>query len=300
MLLKKIIVAEDDDSIAHLVNMALGDAGYLCIRARDGGEALSLVRMHSPDLLVLDVMMPSMSGHEVAKRLKDDVILSRTPILMLTSLDGVDNKVKGFEAGADDYLVKPFDLRELSARVSALIRASRRERERNPTTELPGSTAVDEHVESVLRDGRDAMVLQLDVRGFERFADAVGHARADAFVASLGNLVLDRVRAIAGEDGFVGHLGGVDFIAVVEPDVAEPLAQAVIDAFEEHCRTLDEPLAPEPSRRKSDRFSLAVAVVPTAGLGAGGGDELAARMAEVMRSSKQCEGSSYVVWSPPC
>jgi DNA-binding response OmpR family regulator len=298
MLLKKIIVAEDDDSIAHMVNMALGDAGYLCMRARDGLEALSLVRMHSPDLLILDVMMPSITGHEVARKLKGDVILSRTPILMLTSLDGVDDKVKGFESGADDYLVKPFDLRQLSARAAALIRASRRERERNPTTELPGSTAIEEHVESVLRSDRDAIVIQIDVRGFERYADVVGHTRAHALVASLGNLILDRMRAVAGDGGFVGHLGGVDFVVVVEPEVAEPLAQAVIEAFEEQRPELEAPVDPSLSRRKSDQLALAVAIVPTSGIAAGGGDEMAARMAQVMRSCKQREGSSYVVWDP--
>ncbi len=297
MLLKKIVVAEDDDSIAHMVNMALGDAGYLCIRARDGQEALSLVRMHSPDLLVCDVMMPSVTGHEVARRLKADVLLSRTPILMLTSLDGVDDKVKGFESGADDYLVKPFDLRELSARVGALIRASRRERERNPTTELPGSTAIEERVQDVLERGQDAAVVQLDVRGFERYADTLGHTRADSFVASLGNLVLDRVRAIAGEEGFVGHLGGVDFVAVVAPDAAEPLAKAMIEAFEDSRRAMPQADA-EPGRRKSDQLALAVAVVPTTGLSVGDGEELAARMAQVMRSCKQRDGSSYEVWAP--
>src|SRR6187549_157119 len=132
MLLKKIVVAEDDDAIAHLVNMALGDAGYLCLRAKDGEEALRLVRAHDPDLLVLDVMMPRVDGHEVARRLKADVMWSRTPILMLTALASVDNQVEGIEAGADAYLPKPFDLREFQAKVKALIRATRRERDRNP------------------------------------------------------------------------------------------------------------------------------------------------------------------------
>ena len=64
MMLKKIVIAEDDDAIAHMVNMALGDAGFLCLRARDGDEALKLVKAHDPDLLVLDVMMPRIDGHE--------------------------------------------------------------------------------------------------------------------------------------------------------------------------------------------------------------------------------------------
>jgi DNA-binding response OmpR family regulator len=78
MLLKKIVVAEDDDAIAHMVSMALGDAGFLCLRASDGEEALNLVRLHTPDLLILDVMMPRMDGIEVARRIKGEVVLSKT------------------------------------------------------------------------------------------------------------------------------------------------------------------------------------------------------------------------------
>src|SRR3954454_476487 len=130
MLLKKIVIAEDDDAIAHMVSMALGDAGYLCLRARDGDEALKLVKAHDPDLLVLDVMMPRVDGLEVARRLKADVMWSRTPILMLTALAQVDDQVQGLEAGADAYMSKPFDLRELGARVKAMIRTARRERDR--------------------------------------------------------------------------------------------------------------------------------------------------------------------------
>src|SRR6187549_729217 len=153
MLLKKIVIAEDDD-VAHMVNMALGDAGFLCLRARDGDEALKLVKAHDPDLLVLDVMMPRVDGFEVARRLKGDVMWSRTPILMLTALAGVDNQVQGIDAGADSYMSKPFDLREFGAKVKALVRASRRERDRNPTTNLPGSRAIDEEIDKALRAGR--------------------------------------------------------------------------------------------------------------------------------------------------
>src|SRR5512143_2821346 len=150
MLLKKLVIAEDDDAVAHLVAASLGDAGFLCLRARDGEEALNLTRTELPDLLVLDVMMPKMDGLQVCVRIKADVVLSRTPILMLTSLAGVDDRVAGLEAGADDYLPKPFDLRELAARVKALIRQSRRERDRNPITNLPSSPAIEDQVTELL------------------------------------------------------------------------------------------------------------------------------------------------------
>ena len=94
-MLKKIVVAEDDDAIAHMVGMALGDAGYLCIRARDGEEALQATKIHQPDCLVLDVMMPKMDGKDVAAKLKSDALLSGIPILMLTALSDVDSRVAG-------------------------------------------------------------------------------------------------------------------------------------------------------------------------------------------------------------
>ena len=231
MLLKKIVVAEDDDAIAHMVNMALGDAGFLCLRAADGEEALRLVRTHLPDLLVLDVMMPRMDGHEVARRVKADVMLSMTPILMLTALGEVDQKVMGFESGADDYMTKPFDLREFNARVKALIRAVNRERARHPTTHLPGSGAVEQHVEELISEQREATVVRFDAVGFEAYASKVGFSRADEFVAQLGKIILNSVREVTGaESSFVGHLGGVDFIAVCPPDDGPKVAEDVVKA----------------------------------------------------------------------
>src|SRR5262245_66132969 len=102
MLLKKIVVAEDDDGIAHMLAAALGDAGYLVLRARDGEEALARVRAQMPDALILDVMMPKLTGIEVVRRLKHDVVTSKVPVLLLTSLGVVDDTVTGRDAGVGD------------------------------------------------------------------------------------------------------------------------------------------------------------------------------------------------------
>jgi DNA-binding response OmpR family regulator len=295
MLINKIVIAEDDDAIAHMVSMALGDAGFLCLRARDGEEALNLVRMHAPDLLVLDVMMPRVDGIEVTRRLKSDVILSRTPILMITAMGSVDNKVQGLEAGADDYLVKPFDLRELGARVKALLRAARRERERNPTTDLPGSGAIETHIEQVLARGQSAAIVHFDVREFDRFADEIGYSRAEEVVAALGTLVLERARARSGGAAFVGHLGGADFIAVTAAEQGEALAADVIEGF---ATSLAGWIDADPDPAAWRQLAMAVAVAPTAGVDPGGSDRIAERLAAAMRVAKRAGGSSCVVWSP--
>ncbi len=302
MHLKKIVVAEDDDAIAHMVNMALGDAGYLCLRARDGREALSLVRTHTPDLLVLDVMMPRMDGIEVTKALRKDVLLSKTPIMMLTALSDVDNKVKGFDAGADDYVTKPFDLRELSARVSALIRSARRERERSPTTDLPGSTAIENAIDTLISEGGGgASVLHVDVRGFDSYADQVGFAAAQQLAKKLGEQLLNRIREFGGSRGFVGHLGGVDFIAIAESDGAEKVAAALVEDFEARRDSwIDKSFAGDSKdgamTSAGGDLALTIAVV-AARTGTHGqhGEELKRQLGAAMRSAKQAKVSGYVI-----
>ena len=289
MLLKKIVIAEDDDAIAHMVNMALGDAGFLCLRARDGEEALKLVKAHDPDLLVLDVMMPRVDGLEVARRLKADVMWSRTPILMLTALAGVDDQVHGLEAGADASMSKPFDLRELGARVKAMIRTARRERDRSPSTNLPGSRAIDEEIESALKAGKPTSVVHIDLLNFDSYADSVGIARSEDTVKSLGGWLLEAARGASGGGGFIGHIGGSDFIAVVAPEHSEPFIAAAKALFDEKRAALPgEPV----------QLSLVMAVAPTDGLTLNGGaDELGRRLGKAMKQAKTAGKTNHVVWS---
>jgi diguanylate cyclase (GGDEF)-like protein len=294
MLLKKIVIAEDDDAIAHLVAATLGDAGFLCLRARDGDEAIALARREAPDLLILDVMMPNTDGLEVARRLKADVLASRIPILMLTALGAVADRVKGLDAGADDYLAKPFDLRELAARVRALIRSAKRERDRNPTTNLPGSVAVEEHVDLMLKQKAACALLYLDVDHFEAYADAYGFRRADELVSDLGEMILDQARAVGGASAFVGHVGGDDFVVIVSSDHAEALAKDLIAAFDARLpKWYPGETGPEAA---AARLTLSIAVVDAQQAGAKTADDLAKVLAQAKRASKKREGSNYVIW----
>ena len=292
MLLKKIVIAEDDDAIAHMVNMALGDAGFLCLRARDGDEALKLVKAHDPDLLVLDVMMPRVDGLEVARRLKADVMWSRTPILMLTALASTDDQVAGLEAGADAYMSKPFDLREMSARVKAMVRTARRERNRNPTTNLPGSRAIDEEIEGALKSGKPTAVIHVDLLNFDAYADAIGITQSEELVRSVGGSLLEEARGVSGGGSFIGHVGGSDFIAVLAPEYAEAFLKAIEAAFE------SKRLAFPADAREQGTLSLVCAVAHTEGLTLNGGaDELGRRLGKAMKQAKAAGKTGHVVWS---
>ncbi len=115
----RVLIVEDDEAIAEVVQRMLRIDGYKTEIAVDGEQALAISQTFNPDLVVLDLGLPRLDGTEVARRLREQ---GDVPILMLTARDAVESKVEGFEAGADDYLVKPFERAELLVRLRALLR----------------------------------------------------------------------------------------------------------------------------------------------------------------------------------
>jgi DNA-binding response OmpR family regulator len=116
-----VLVADDDDDILTLVTFRLERTGYEIVAAHDGEEALRLAFEHAPDLAVLDVMMPKLDGYEVTTRLRQNDSTRRMPVILLTARVQEADIARGFEAGADDYVKKPFSPQELGARVQAIL-----------------------------------------------------------------------------------------------------------------------------------------------------------------------------------
>jgi len=122
---ERILIIEDDEGITKMLRRALAYEGYQVDTAPDGESGLLLARDHHPDLVILDWMLPGMDGLEVCQRLRAG---SSLPVLMLTAKDALQDRIQGLDAGADDYVVKPFELDELLARVRALLRRTQPER----------------------------------------------------------------------------------------------------------------------------------------------------------------------------
>jgi two-component system, OmpR family, response regulator MprA len=163
-----ILVVDDDPPIRRMLERTLAAEGYGVRTAADGGAALAAVERSVPDLIVLDVAMPGVDGLAVARRLRGKGL--GMPILMLTARDGVPDRVAGLDAGADDYLVKPFAVQELSARVRALLR-----RGQVPETLAFADVALDPETGHATRAGRE---LGLTRREAELLALLLRNARA--------------------------------------------------------------------------------------------------------------------------
>jgi len=161
----KILVADDEEDIVEIIRICLESEGYEVITAPDGFEALEKVRYESPHLIILDIMMPKLDGLEVCRSIRAEV---STPILILTARKTEDvDKVIGLELGADDYMIKPFDPRELAARVKALLRRTYREdyQVRSPTETIRfKNLTIDVQRRQVHISGKS---LQLTVKEFD-------------------------------------------------------------------------------------------------------------------------------------
>jgi two-component system alkaline phosphatase synthesis response regulator PhoP len=118
---KKILVVDDEKDLTALVSLHMKMAGFEVLTASNGEKALDLSREEKPDLIILDLMLPKIDGWQVCERLRQDAVTKDIPVIMLTARTQIEDKLKGFEAGADDYVTKPFSPRELVARVKRVL-----------------------------------------------------------------------------------------------------------------------------------------------------------------------------------
>jgi len=118
----KVLIVDDEPAIRQMVCLALTQAGYQCLEAEDAAEAQTRIINDTPDLMLLDWMLPGLSGIDFARRLRREKLTQNLPIIMLTARTEEDDKIRGLDVGADDYITKPFSTRELMARVNALLR----------------------------------------------------------------------------------------------------------------------------------------------------------------------------------
>ena len=123
---KKVLIVEDDNNIAELLHLYLEKEGFETQVARDGGKGVELFRSFQPDLVLLDIMLPVMDGWSVLKKIRES---GKTPVIMLTAKGELEDRVSGLESGADDYIVKPFEMKEVLARIHAVLRRAGAEEE---------------------------------------------------------------------------------------------------------------------------------------------------------------------------
>jgi DNA-binding response OmpR family regulator len=227
-----VLVADDDEDIVRFVEVNLRLEGFEVHTVGDGEAALQATHDLSPDLVLLDIMMPKLDGFEVCQRLRADSRTKHVSVIMLTAKSLSADKVVGLTAGADDYMIKPFDPIELVARVKSALRRSREMRGLNPLTRLPGNVEVQHEVTKRVDGGTPFALLYIDLDNFKPFNDHYGFLRGDEVIKLLGRCTIEALETYGMEGSFAGHVGGDDFVAITHPDKAESVAQDLIERFD--------------------------------------------------------------------
>lgn len=236
-----ILIADDEPDLRDILRTVLESAGFSVTEAPDGAQALAAVRQQPPDLLILDYMMPQMTGPEVCAALKQDMLLRHLPIIMLTGKSEVKDKIHGINAGADDYVVKPYDPTELLVRVKMVLRRFSQELEANPLTRFPGNTSIQRELEQRIAARAPFAACYADLDRFKAFNDHYGFTRGDEAIKATARVLLEASRVAGSPEDFIGHIGGDDFILVTRADRAEPLCDAAVKGFDAVVPSLHDP-----------------------------------------------------------
>jgi diguanylate cyclase (GGDEF)-like protein len=229
----RILVIDDDRDVADFIRSSLEDAGYAVAVAHSGAEGLQAVGGVVPEMVLLDLTLPDMDGFEVLRSLQMNPITSNIAIVLLTTETNVADVVRGLDAGADDYVVKPFDIEELVARVGSALRRLKSMRDLSPLTGLPGNFRIAEELEKRITGGKPVAVVHGDLDNFKAYNDHYGFMRGDDVIKFTAATLAEAAVSTGDPTCFVGHVGGDDFIVVMAPAFAEQFCKEVTERFDD-------------------------------------------------------------------
>lgn len=231
--LQRILVADDDPSIRTLLELTLRSVGYDVISAIDGYELVRLAQETSPHLILADLLMPQMDGVEAIRQLRNDTRTAHIPMIILTAMTRPEDVVIGFQNGADDYVIKPFDVTELLARVNGHLRREARRLIYNPLTRLPGNALLLAEIQArIERSNTPFALVHADLDSFKAYNDTYGFASGDRAILLVADVLRRTVTAHGAADDFIGHIGGDDFAVLTTVERAEPLCKAIVATFD--------------------------------------------------------------------
>ncbi|MFB9661390.1 response regulator [Glycomyces mayteni] len=236
-----VLIADADPEIAEFLAARLRADGFDTALARDGYQALAGIALRRPGIVLLEADLPFIDGLALTRQLRADPATASLPIILLGAQPSSADKIAGLKAGADDYIAKPFDPAEVSARIDSAIRRHREVRESSPLTGMPGNDRILRELQSWIKRGDPFALCYIDIDQFKAVNDVYGFVRGDEFIKGLAECVY----AAAGDAGaapvFLGHVGGDDFTILCVPEHVEAVTGFLNDHFARRVRQLCDP-----------------------------------------------------------
>ncbi|MFC2061919.1 response regulator [Elusimicrobiota bacterium] len=228
MIKKHILVIDDEQSIIDLLEVNLKNAGYDVSSSTDGLAIVEKATNTKPDLIILDIMLPRISGYEICSKLKEKEETAFIPILILSAKGDPVDKITGLKLGADEYITKPFDVDEIITRVEVLLRKTEQYLSLNPLTHLPGNISIMNEATKRMRQKEKFAFIYADLNNFKAFNDKYGFEKGDNVIKYTAKVIKESLSA----NDFVGHIGGDDFIVICDSDQFENTCVNITESFD--------------------------------------------------------------------
>ncbi|MEW5739194.1 MAG: response regulator [Myxococcota bacterium] len=298
----RVLVVDDDAQIVAICAEVLTNQGFDVDRAGSVADARAAMQRARPDLLLLDVSLPDGDGFSFFEAIKADRASAPLPVVFISARSDTGAKVRALKLGGDDYLTKPFDALELGARVESVFRRRSAEAQASPTTQLPGSAAIEREVQRRLAAASPFAFCYLDLDNLKAFNDYYGFAKADGVVKQTADLLREVVAQHGDGSEFVGHVAGDDFVFMASLERVDELCRRMVESFD---RVI--PLYYDRADRErgfieaEDRFGqvrrfsvMSVSIVAVVTDGRTSHPELARQAAELKKKAKAVSGSVYL------
>lgn len=230
--IKTVLLIEDNEDDIKAIQAALTVGNYRVAVARTARQAFTDIFKAPPDLVILDINLPDLDGFHVARELKRNMMFRHIPVIVLTSRIDFLEKMRSFDVVVDEYLVRPFDPKDLLLRTDLVHQRVQANLDANPLTRLPGNMVIVKELRARLGQGKPYAVGYVDLNNFKAFNDKYGFSRGDFVIQFAARVIISATQKLSPSQNFVGHIGGDDFIFICDYDHANEVCQRIIDTFD--------------------------------------------------------------------
>lgn len=231
--MSKILVVDDDVDLAELVRAKLSAEGHEVFTINTGEGAFELAKRAKPDIAILDIMLPEVTGYHICRRIRKDPELYSIAILIVTALGEEPEVIHGLEQGADDYIVKPFKLDKLMEKLASLTALLEATRQRSPETQLPGTEAIKREINHLLARNVSIAVCYIDMVGLRAYAATHGQEGQRKALEFMAGLLTGLVRSKGIYESFVAHMGGEHFAVLLSLDDCDRFCETLVETFDQ-------------------------------------------------------------------
>ena len=225
-----ILIVDDEVNVINLIRLSLMNGNYNLLEATSGRIALEKIKQYSPDVVILDLMMPEMNGYEVCRKIKENALTQHIHVIILSAKGQLDDKVKGLTFGADDYMTKPFDPMELEARIKLVLKYQESEQLLHPITKLPTKAKLIQHIREKMENHELFTIFNFSLENFDKYIELFGCKKGNELLVLLSRLLLNAqlVESKQNSKMFLGHTLENNFVVIASK---QDLDQEIMDSF---------------------------------------------------------------------